>query len=231
MNTQKTVLALLVAYLPENGGWPKKVTHIGQDYDRELMFFGRGNVRTGIILDELAIDHRKCGATGVKITREQYEAALAEKEHPLPWDDKNTDADGWIVWSGGECPVDGAAFVDYKMRSGEVSTADAHLLRWNHKGYGGDIIAYRLHQPQTLEEHTHGGVTSGPLTQADFAQAGITEPDDEADLNDCIGQTPEDLEQLTRLLVEDINYSFTEITLADAYKIAANLIDAGYRKQ
>lgn len=23
------------------------------------------------------------------ITREQYEAALAEKEHPLPWDEKN----------------------------------------------------------------------------------------------------------------------------------------------
>lgn len=86
----------------------------------------------------------------------------------LPWDEEKTGADGWIDWPGGECPIDSAAFVGYKMRNGTVDTEDAHLLRWNHLGFSGDIIAYRLHQPQEAEQ----------------AEA------DEADLNDCIGQTP-----------------------------------------
>lgn len=115
------------------------------------------------------------------ITLEQYEAALAQKEHPLPWDEEKTDADGWIDWPGGECPIDSAAFVDYKMRNGTVDTEDAHLLRWNHLGFSGDIIAYRLHQPQEAEQ---------VRAAAWNAYAGITEADDEADLNDCIGQTP-----------------------------------------
>lgn len=165
MNTSKTVLALLVAYLPENGGWPTKVTHIGQDYDRELMFYGRGNVRTGIILDELAIDHRKPGDVGVKITREQYEAALAASKEPLT----GTGVDGWIDWPGGECPVNGVVIVDYKMRDGCVQTEPAHILRWDHRDWKGDIIAYRLHKPQEAEQ---------------------AESCDEADLNECIGQTP-----------------------------------------
>lgn len=76
------LIDLLVKELPKRGGWPKDVTHIGQDYDRELMFYGRGRAMTGIFLDELAIYHRKCGATGAKITQEQYESALAESQKP-----------------------------------------------------------------------------------------------------------------------------------------------------
>lgn len=169
MNTSKTLLAILVEYLPENGGWPHATTSIGQDWDRELMFYGRGCVRTGIILDDLAIDHRKRFDTGVKITREQYEAALAEKEHPLPWDEEKTDADGWIEWAGGKPPVDNATVVDLKFRAGEIASGvEAGKYYWPHTGYEHDIVAYRICSEQ----------------------AGITEADDEADLNDCIGQPP-----------------------------------------
>ena len=76
------LIDLLVQELPKRGGWPDGVTHIGQDYDGELMFYGRGNVMTGILLDELAIDHRKRGETGAKITRDQYESALAASQKP-----------------------------------------------------------------------------------------------------------------------------------------------------
>lgn len=76
------LIDLLVKELPKRGGWPQNVTHIGQDYDRELMFYGRGSAMTGIFLDELAIDHRKCGGSGAKITQEQYESALAESQKP-----------------------------------------------------------------------------------------------------------------------------------------------------
>jgi hypothetical protein len=33
-------------------------------------------------------------------------------------DQKEVDADGWITWSGGECPVDSDVSVDYRLRSG-----------------------------------------------------------------------------------------------------------------
>lgn len=74
------LIDLLVKELPKRGGWPVKVTSIGQDYDRELMFYGRGELRTGIMLDELAVDHRKIGASDKGVTKSQYEAALAASE-------------------------------------------------------------------------------------------------------------------------------------------------------
>ncbi len=76
------LIDLLVQELPKRGGWPEGVTHIGQDYDRELMFYGGGRAMTGIFLNELAIDHRKCGRTGSKVTQEQYESALAASQKP-----------------------------------------------------------------------------------------------------------------------------------------------------
>jgi hypothetical protein len=95
------------------------------------------------------------------ITREQYEAALAAKN------------DGWIDWPGGECPVIESAMVDVRYRDGSIHKAQrADSYEWGH-GYahfvttGADIIAYRLHKPQEAEQ---------------------AKADDEADLNECIGQ-------------------------------------------
>lgn len=167
---------LLVQALPAIGGWPEKVTHIGQDYDRELIFYGRVSVRSGIILDQLAVDHRKRGKAGVKITREQYEAALAAKN------------DGWIEWGGGKCPLHNGAIVDVKLRNGREEYAQEALSTegyasypfWRNDGAGGDIIAYRLHQQQ----------------EADLVSVGLVDkPIDDAcrveeDLNDCIGHAP-----------------------------------------
>lgn len=158
------LIDLLVQELPERGGWPKNVTHIGQDYDRELMFYGRGRAMTGIFLDELAIDHRKCGGSGAEITQEQYESALSASKEPLT----GIVVDDWIEWSGGECPVNASEMVDVIFgRGGIMSTNIADCWRWNHSGTDSDIIAYRLHQPQEVEQ---------------------AEADDEADLNECIGQ-------------------------------------------
>lgn len=170
------LIELLVKELPKRGGWPEKVTHIGQDYDRELMLYGRGNVRSGIIIDELAIDHRKCGDFGVKITREQYESALADSE-------------GWIEWRGGEQPpVETGTMVDVKLRDGSIFLnkqswsygcinfvsfkiyfdSEAGHAFWVNKGYPMDIIAYRLHKPDI-----------NSLANDDRL---------EQDLNECIGQ-------------------------------------------
>lgn len=128
------LIDLLVKELPKRGGWPIKVTSIGQDYDRELMFYGRGKPRTGIILDELAVDHRKCGYQDKGVPRDKYEAALAKN-------------DGWIEWGGGECPVEHGTLVDVRFRDGDDDrNIEANHLLWNHEKWSADIIAYRLHR-------------------------------------------------------------------------------------
>ena len=163
------LIDLLVKELPRRGGWPEGVTHIGQDYDRELRFYGRGEPRTGIILDELAVDHRKIGASDKGVTKSQYDSALAA-------------SDGWIEWKGGECPVDSEAIVEVKYRKPnpyQYNNDRAGDFAWSHDGFDGDIIAYRLQQPTKSEQ-----------VRADAwrSYAGITENDDESDLNECIGQ-------------------------------------------
>ena len=67
------------------------------------------------------------------------EAALAEPQ---------ADADGWIPWSGGECPLDLLTQVDVRYRnSGELiigSTCLAGAYDWSHDERDYDIITYRI---------------------------------------------------------------------------------------
>lgn len=298
MNTSiKTLLQLLVEELPKHGGWPEKAKTATQSViDGEIYFRDRFDqlINRGIKLEKVV------KLQSSRITREQYEAALAEKEHPLPWDQKNTDTDGWIDWAGGECPVDHMQAVEVRYRDGTIKpVAPAFHYLWTN-GYGdckttdADVVAYRLHQPQDAEKtvdnfegapewamlrvkhkidgdeyfissmdemkyqsigamiglplkfsHKHWDVIATREPQDANSRANDERLDaavglydatnkgeiEETKLNDCIGQTPEDLEQLTRLVVEDIQYSAPEITVGSAYKIAASLIDAGYRKQ
>ena len=152
------LIDLLVKELPRRGGWPDGVTHIGQDYDRELRFYGRGEPRTGIILDELAVDHRKIGASDKGVTKSQYDSALAA-------------SDGWIEWHGGECPVDSDAIVEVRYRKTnpyQYNNDRAGDFYWAHTGSCGDIIAYRVH-----DQSINSRANDDRLEQ---------------DLNDCIGQ-------------------------------------------
>lgn len=101
----------------------------------------------------------------------QYGAALAAKN------------DGWIEWGGGEYPpVSTNTVVDVKLEKGYVQSGyPAGEYSWEHIWQDSNIIAYRLHQPQEAER---------VRAIAWDAYTGITKSDDEADLNDCIGQTP-----------------------------------------
>ena len=62
------------------------------------------------------------------------------------------DADGWIEWGGGECPVGGDVMVVCKVRAEKEfrngEKIKASILRWRHTGGMADIIAYRLHKPE-----------------------------------------------------------------------------------
>lgn len=168
----KTLLQILVEELPKTAfGWPPKAVTcrntIGnpkyKDCLKVLFSDEKGNT-LGFDIVHTPLKNQEV------ITREQYEAAVlaatTQATITMP-------ADGWIEWVGGECPVQEGVLVEVKYRNEK----DYHIKgfnragrwSWAHYGAGGDIIAYRLHQQQEAEQ---------------------AESDDEADLNDCIGQTP-----------------------------------------
>ena len=65
------------------------------------------------------------------------------------------DADGWIEWKGGECPVEKGTLVDVIWRDGRerigvkaLQLGGAGHKFWVSDGMVNDIIAYRLHKPE-----------------------------------------------------------------------------------
>lgn len=235
------LIDILVEELPKSGGWLSDVKTMTQDRGGNIWGYDcvspclKGGLWSSISGDDL-VRNSKIEARNLAvdwntaiITREQYEAALAEKEHPLPWEEKNKpcptlvaecrgchdcgrrvsctsdditddavraemwmnsrtlDAalaaknDGWIEWGGGKHPpVSINTVVDVKLEKGYVQSGyTAGEYSWEHIWQGSNIIAYRLHQPKKSEQ-----------VRADAwnAYAGITEPDAESDLNECIGK-------------------------------------------
>lgn len=59
-------------------------------------------------------------------------------------------ADGWIKHDGGQCPVPHNTRVRYLMLDESEGTRPmwAGNLDWSHEGWGSDIIAYKVEQPQ-----------------------------------------------------------------------------------
>lgn len=57
--------------------------------------------------------------------------------------------DDWIVWAGGNCPIDKNKVVYVKFRDGDTDNngAKAGTMDWFHFGDAWDIIAYRLVKP------------------------------------------------------------------------------------
>lgn len=105
------LIDLLVKELPKRGGWPEGVSEIGQDYDGELMFYGRGNARTRIYLP-LSSDHRDIYChNGDKVTKDRYESSLAASRKP-EWNGEGlpsvgmhceiVDPDGVLMYGQGE---------------------------------------------------------------------------------------------------------------------------------
>jgi hypothetical protein len=81
------------------------------------------------------------------------------------------DADGWIEWDGGECPVKDGVNFDIKFRNGLVYEDLCGLsLRWDHTGSGGDIIAYRIHRPKSDNKSVLVETEYGVCINADYLQ-------------------------------------------------------------
>lgn len=204
------LIDILVEELPKRGGWDAKWHQCAQDGNGEVCFFTDGEINFRRSFDAWSIPSHGVARHDGKarlwllladdyqetiITREQYEAALAASkrcDHEwIPSEGRtqsgylcskcgNYDGPGydWIDWPGGECPVPTGTLVDVRYRDGEElfslpaddlapSCRDASFAFWRGGAQDNDIIAYRLHKPQ---------------------EAAQDKVDDEADLNECIGQ-------------------------------------------
>lgn len=95
-----------------------------------------------------------------------HQTCLSREEYYHAYPD--VDADGWIEWKGGECPVDGRSLVSYKMRDGGTCEdgEEAADLVWEHRLGGYDIIAYRLHKPEVKPGFCESVVRSIPEPEA-----------------------------------------------------------------
>lgn len=166
------LIDILVEELPKRGGWPEGAARLAQDPDGDIQMLSNRHaylVSVGWTGDGRSDCYGQYAARKLEplasdyataiITREQYEAALAAKN------------DGWIEWGGGECPVPGDTEVLIKCKSEGAwdfrSKQRADGVSWTHDDSALDVIAYRLHQPHEVDQ---------------------AKADDEADLNECIGQ-------------------------------------------
>lgn len=172
------LIDLLVQELPHRGGWPANISYIAQDEgyatwgfrykperdsDGEWMDTSESGYEMEIVRIGAADD---CNTSVV--SRRQYESSLAASKPVVGHN-------GWIQWAGGECPVDSDAIVEVKYRKPnqhQYNNDRAGDFYWAHTGSNADIIAYRLQQP----------------TKSEQACDDAAEADDEADLNECIGQ-------------------------------------------
>ena len=175
---------LLVQELPALGGFPEGAVEAGFLCSDDTLYFVN---KEGNCPSEWRISMNYEVEDGwVEVTREQYDAALAASKRCdhnwVPSEGRtqsgylcskcgNYDGPGydWIDWPGGECPVPTGTLVDVRYRNGEenhhIGAGISFAEDWNNDGSPLDIIAYRLHKSQE-----------------------VTEADDEADLNECIGQ-------------------------------------------
>lgn len=153
------LLDLLVKELPRRGGWPEGVDVVRQNCKGQLFEIDSD------YCSDFKLEKCDDWITDV-VTKQQYETSLAASKAVVGHN-------GWIQWSGGECPVDSDAIVEVKYRSPKPYQYNNYNDRagdfdWEHIGSNADIIAYRLQQP---------GI--GSLANDDRL---------ERDLNECIGQ-------------------------------------------
>ena len=152
----------LARIISENGGW-RDGNYAVQDRDDKKVWFMR------------ALAGRPDGASfwpGVKsrgipyskVLTNWHQTALSRAEYfhlyPTP------DADGWIEWKGGECPVCIDDVVDVMQLDGHTYTARAVNFHWLLKSGSVSVAAYRLHKPDVKPEPCESVTRSIPELEA-----------------------------------------------------------------
>lgn len=154
MKLSKSKLALAKA-INENGGWPERALWAVQDNCIAFFLGGKPEYKSG---DRCWYSNSIDGACVGTITRDEkvtnwHQTILSREEYYQAY--PKADADGWIEWNGGECPVGDfdEVQVKYKVDDGSgMEGCEAQELHWHHEDADFDIVAYRLHRPEVKPE-------------------------------------------------------------------------------
>ena len=149
MKLSKSKLAL-AKVISENGGWPERALWAVQDNCIAFFLGGKpeyksgyrcwySNCLDGVFVGTIACDEKVTNWHQTVLSREEYYQAYP-----------NVDADGWIEWKGGKCPVDKDARIDIRMTGGATHYDTDTDWGWNADSF--KITHYRLHKPEVKPE-------------------------------------------------------------------------------
>lgn len=138
----------LARIISENGGWRDGAEWATQDH--VVAFFSGGkpkyetydktwcaNGDDGVFIVAMSVDGKIGGFHNTILSRAEYFHL-----YPAP------DADGWIEWRGGECPVGEGDRIDVKFSDGDEFFDVSSYWGWGADAGCCNIIAYRLHKPE-----------------------------------------------------------------------------------
>ena len=95
------------------------------------------------------------------LSRDEFDQIVAESvEQSKP------DANGWIEWKGGECPVGEDDLIDVKFSDGDSVFGVDSDWDWSYDADICNIIAYRLHKPEIKPEFCESVTRSIPEPEA-----------------------------------------------------------------
>ena len=171
MKLSKSKLAL-AKVINENGGLADDSVYAANDEGGIICGYSSKPNRSKLTSYFWSGGQRNTWIRGIK-TPQWHQCVLSREEYYKAY--PKADADGWIEWKGGECPVGKNVTGDIKLACGEkFDTTDMAMWNWH---LGNDnprsIIAYRLHKPeQSLgssigrEKFASGKIDTGSLAVA-----------------------------------------------------------------
>ena len=165
MKLSKSKLAL-AKVINENGGWPERAMWAVQDNCIAFFRGGKPEYKSG---DRCWYSNCLDGACVGTITRDEkvtnwHQTILSREEYYQAY--PKADADGWIEWGGGECPVCIDDVVDVMQLDGHTYTARAVNFHWLLKSGSVSVAAYRLHKPEAKPEFCESVMRSIPEPEA-----------------------------------------------------------------
>ena len=147
LSNSKKELARIIS---ENGGWREGADTCSCDHDGYVSFFVGNPTRNG----GSWLDNGDCEYIGGTIAtkyekiKNWHQTILSSEEYSHLYPAPN--ADGWIEWKGGECPVGEGVLIDVKKLNGttELAVSNPEERIWDDPEHRYGIIAYRLHKPE-----------------------------------------------------------------------------------
>lgn len=143
MKLSKSKLAL-AKVINENGGWAGVADCATQDKDGWVCSYEGKPTRCGDSWKDNGDCLYKYGFDSGEKIQNWHQCVLSREEYYQAY--PKADADGWIEWKGGKCPVDKYARIDIRMTGGTTHYDTDTDWGWDADSF--KITHYRLHKPE-----------------------------------------------------------------------------------